>query len=130
MADPCDAETLLVSVTHGGTALGIAIGFSYEHSVQDVVIRDEGVTGPSCRGVIQQDLSASCEFLVAPPIAADTGPSSLVITTKKANGNTRTHTLAYMKSRGSSQQMNRDAPPAVFTQQFVLVSDTVSVVHG
>lgn len=128
-ADPCDAEILLVSVLHGATRLGVSIAFSYNWSVSDVVIRDEGVTGPTCRGIVRQDLDASVEFLVQPPIVPDTGPASLVISTQRANGNARTHTLANMKSRGFSQQMNRDAPPSVYSQQFVLVSSTVSVVH-
>ena len=35
MADPCDAAILLVSATHGVTALGVPVAFSFEFAVSD-----------------------------------------------------------------------------------------------
>ena len=122
-ADPCDAGILLVSITHGSTALGIPVAFNFEQASEDVVIRGAGKTGPSCRGVVAQDLVCVADFLVKPPISTSASAASLVIVMLDANGDTITDTLGSMLPRGFSEEMNRDSPPAVWRQRFVHVGD-------
>lgn len=122
-ASPCDAEVLFVSVVHGAFRYGIPISISYELTVQDVVIRGEGVVGPSCRGIVAKDLVAVCTFLVKPPQDSDVTLADLVITTTMADGGTRTHTLADMTTRGYAYEFSRDNPPAIYRQTFVHTSD-------
>ena len=127
--EPCKAETLLVGVSHGGTAYGVPVAVSYELSVQDVVIRGEGMIGPSCRSIIGADLTAVCSFLVKPPKASDlTG--SLVITAYLADGTNRTHTLLNMVTRGFAYEMNRESPPALYRQSFAHVGNMQSISDG
>ena len=119
-ADPCDAETILVSIVHGSTYLGIAVGFAYEETHDDVVIRGEGVPGPSCVGEVSANLVCTADFLVPPPITPTSQTAaSLVITTKQADTGTKTHTLANMLPRGFAVEMNRDAPPLRYRQRFI-----------
>ncbi len=125
-ADPCDAGILLVSITHGSTALGIPVAFNFEEAIEDVVIRDAGKTGPSCRGVVAQDLVCVADFLVKPPISTGASAASLVIVMKDTDGDTITDTLGSMLPRGYSEEMNRDSPPAVWRQRFVHVGDMTS----
>lgn len=129
-SDPCNSETLLFSITHGGVAYGLPIAVSYELSVQDVVIRGEGMIGPSCRSIIGADLTCVCSFLVKPPQASDTGPASLVITTFLGDGGTRTHTLASMVTRGFAYEFNRESPPAMYRQAFAHVGNMQSPSGG
>jgi len=117
-ANPCNAETLMVSVTHGAFSYGVPIAISYELSVQDVVIRGEGVVGPSCPAIVAKDLVAVCTFLVKPPQNSDVTPANLVITNTMADGNVRTHTLASMTTRGFSYEFARDNAPALYRQTF------------
>lgn len=121
MADPCLSEVLMVSVVHGVFQYGVAVAVSYELTVQDIVVRGEGVVGPTCRAIVAKDLVAVCSFLVKPPQASDTGPADLVITTTMGNGNARVTTLKDMVTRGFAYEFNRDAPPALFRQTFVHV---------
>jgi len=123
MADPCASEVLLVTVTHGGFAYGVAVAVSYELSVQDVVVRGEGKVGPSCRAIVGKDLTAVCSFLVKPPQDSDTGPSNLVISALLGDGGARSHTLANMVTRGFAYEFNRESPPAMYRQSFVHVGD-------
>ena len=122
-ANPCDSEVLLAKVEHGTFQYGIAVAVSYELSVQDVVIRGEGFVGPSCRGLIAADLTAVVSFLVKPAQESDTGEAELKITTYQADGGTRLHTLANMVTRGHSYSMQRESPPAMYTQSFVHVGN-------
>lgn len=123
MAEACSSETLLVTVVHDGFSYGVAVAVSYELSVQDVVIRGEGAVGPSCRAIIGKDLTCVCSFLVKPPQASDKGPGDLVITSMMGDGNSRTHTLANMVTRGFAYEFNRESPPAMYRQSFVHVGD-------
>ena len=121
MADPCKAEVLMVSVVHGAFAYGVAVAVSFELTVQDIVVRGEGVVGPTCRAIVAKDLVSVCSFLVKPPQASDTGPSDLVITTTMGDGGARVSTLKNMVTRGFAYEFNRDSPPALFRQTFVHV---------
>lgn len=118
-ANPCDAAILIVSATHGATQIGMAVGFSFEYSIERIVIPAEGVTGPSCRGIVRQDLVAVVDFLVKGPIEPNTGPSSLVIVTKDSDGDSITDTLATMIADGFAKEMNRESPPGRYRQRFV-----------
>lgn len=128
-ANPCTSETLLATVVHGTYNYGVAVAVSYELSVQDVVIRGEGRVGPSCRGIVGKDLTAVVTYLTKGDgaekymQASDTGPANLVITAYQANGNTTTHTLANMVTRGFAYEFNRESPPAMYRQSFVHVGD-------
>jgi hypothetical protein len=122
-ATACDASILLVSITHGSTALGIPVAFKFEEAIVDVFIRKPGKTGPGCRGVVAQDLVCVADFLVKPPIAPGTAAATLTITMKDAGGDDVIDTLATMIPRGYSEEMNRDSPPAVWRQRFVHVGD-------
>jgi len=122
-ANPCDSEVLLAKVEHGTFQYGIAVAVSYELSVQDVVIRGEGFIGPSCRGLIGGDLVSVVSFLVKPAQESDTGPAELKITTYQADGGTVLHTLANMVTRGFSYSMQRESPPAMYTQSFAHVGN-------
>jgi hypothetical protein len=119
----CDTETILVSAAWAGNALGMAVGFDYSLTVQDIPIRGEDAIGPSCRPVVAADCSASVTFLVKPPIdpiANMNTTGDLVITTRKgAGGDPVVHTLNDMIPRGFAQSMNRDSGPAVYSQAFV-----------
>lgn len=121
MADPCDAGIVLVSVTHGATALPIPTGFAWTEIIQDVVIRDAGSIYPDCRGIFYRDCTCVVDFLVAPAIAPDTGPADLTIVINDAEGDTITVVLKNMVARARSEQMNRDSPPALHRQEFVRV---------
>ena len=123
MADPCDASVLMVSVVHGGFTYGVAVAVSFELTVQDIVIRGEGVVGPSCRATVAKDLVAVCDFLVPPPQDSDVTKADLVITTYQGDGGTTTYTLKDMTTRSFSTQFNREAPPAVHRQTFAHVGD-------
>ena len=118
-ANPCDAPILIVSATHGSTQLGMAVGFSFEYSIERVVIPAEGVTGPSCRGIVRRDLVAVVDFLVKGPIEPDATAASLVIVTKDSDGDSITDTLTTMIPDGFAKEMNRDAPPGRYRQRFV-----------
>jgi len=122
-ANPCDSEILLAKVEHGTFQYGIAVAVSYELSVQDVVIRGEGFVGPSCRGLVGADLTAVVSFLVKPAQESDTGEADLKITTYQADGGTVLHTLKDMVTRGFSYSMQRESPPAMYTQSFVHVGN-------
>lgn len=122
-ADPCDSDILLVSVIHGTFQYGVAVAVSYELSVQDVVIRGEGVVGPSCRGIVAKDIVAVCTFLVKPPQNSQVTPANLVITCTQADGGQTVHTVNDMTTRGFAWEFNRDNPPALFRQTFVHVGD-------
>jgi len=123
MADACDSEVLLATIKHGVFSYGVATAVSYELSVQDVVVRGEGKVGPSCRAIVGKDLTAVCTFLVQPPQESGVAVADLVITCTLGNGNTRTHTLANMTTRGFAYEMNRESPPAMYRQSFVHVGD-------
>jgi len=124
------AEVLLVSATWNDVRLGIVVGFSFEEALQDVVIRGEGVTGPSSRSPVARDLVCTLSFLVQPPIPPildGCTPADLVITTQLADCTTQlTHTLHNMVPRGFAHSMNRDAPPAIWSQSFAHQSDMTS----
>ena len=120
-SSPCDAPILIVSAIHGSTQLGVCVGFSFEWSFERIALPAEGVTYPSCRGIVRQDVVAIVDFIVKAPIAPDTGPSNLAFVTKDSDGDSITDTLANMKSDGYAKEMNRDAPPGRYRQRFVLV---------
>jgi len=122
-ANTCDSEMLLAMVKHGDFQYGIAVAVSYELSVQDVVVRGEGFVGPSCRSIVGADLTAVVSFLVKPAQESDTGEADLKITTYQGDGGTRLHTLANMVTRGHSYSMQRESPPAMYTQSFVHVGN-------
>ena len=122
MADPCTSQVLMVSVVHGACAYGVAVAVSFELTVQDIVVRGEGVVGPTCRAPVAKDLVSVCSFLTKPgPQASDVGPSDLVITTTMGDGNAKVTTLKDMVTRGFAYEFNRDAPPALYRQTFVHV---------
>jgi hypothetical protein len=122
MAAPnaCDASVLVVSAVWGTSALGICTGIAFECTVQDVVVRGEGVTGPTCPAAVVTDLVAVVDFLVGPPIDPienkDTA-ASLVFTSTAVNGS-KTDTLASMIPKGFSSSMDRDNPPKKWRQTF------------
>lgn len=122
-ANVCDSSILMVSVIHGTFQYGIAIAVSFELTVQDIVLRGEGVVGPSCRGEVAKDLVAICDFLVPPPQNSNVTKAELVIVTKQADGGTTTYTLKNMTTRGFSTQFNREAPPAIHRQSFCHIGD-------
>ena len=117
------ADVLLASAKWSNTYLGICVGFSFEESVQDVVIRKELSTSPDARAPIARDLVCTVSFLVGPPVDPVVNgctPGTLVILTQEADCTTcRTHTLTGMVPRGYVKAFNRDTPPAVWTQTFV-----------
>ncbi len=119
-SDPCDAEILIASATHGSTQLGIVTGWNLEFIEQDVSIRGEGVTGPTCRGVIARDFIVVVDFLVPPPIAPNT-LATLTLNSIQADGGTKAYAITTMRSRGYAQAFNRDSPPAQWRQTFVHV---------
>jgi len=130
MADPCDAAILLVSATHGVTALGVPVAFSIEFAVEEVIIRGEGKLGPSCRGNVAYDFVALVDFLVAPPLNPITVvPASLVIVAKDSDGDNITDTMANMKVLGYAKQLDRDTPPARYRQRFGHKGDMDSTPH-
>lgn len=114
-------EALMVSVIHGTFQYGIAVAVSYELTVQDIVVRGEGVVGPTCRAIVAKDLVAVCSFLVKPPQDSDVTVADLVITTTTGNGDSRVTTLKNMTTRGFAYEANRDAPPFLYRQTFVHV---------
>jgi hypothetical protein len=122
-ANACDSEVLLAKVEHGTFQYGVAVAVSYELSIQDVVVRGEGFVGPSCRAIVGADLVAVVNFLVKPAQESDTGPADLKITTYQGDGGTRLHTLKNMVTRGFSYSMQRESPPAMYTQSFVHVGN-------
>ena len=121
--NPCLSDVLLASAKWGETFLGICVGFAFEESVQDVVIRKELSTSPDCRAPIARDVVCTLSFLVPPPIdPVDNGctPETITIQCQEADCTTcRTYTLLTMVPRGYSRAFNRDTPPAIFTQTFV-----------
>ena len=122
MADPCTSQVLMVSVVHGAVAYGVAVAVSYELTVQDIVVRGEGVVGPTCRAIVAKDLVAVCSFLTQPgPQNSDVTAADLVITTTMGNGNAKVTTLKDMTTRGFAFEFNRDSPPALYRQTFVHV---------
>ena len=122
MADPCTSQVLMVSVVHGAVAYGVAVAVSYELTVQDIVVRGEGVVGPTCRAIVAKDLVAVCSFLTQPgPQNSDVTKADLVITTTMGNGNAKVTTLNDMTTRGFAFEFNRDSPPALYRQTFVHV---------
>jgi len=120
MASACDSEVLMVSVVHGAHAYNVAVAVSYELSVQDVVVRGEGVVGPSCRAIVGKDLTAVVSHLVKPSYDSDY-VGDLVVTAYLGSGATRTHTLKNMVSRGFAYEFNRESPPAMYRQSFAHV---------
>ena len=122
-SQPCDSDVLLVSVFHGSFQYGVAVAVSFELSVQDVVIRGEGVVGPSCRAIVGKDLTCVCSFLVQPPQNSNAGPANLVITATTGSGDTVTHTLQNMVTRGFAYEFNRESSPAMWRQSFVHVGN-------
>ena len=126
-ASPNQSEVLLVSGSWNGTRLGIVVGFSYEQALQDVVIRGEGMTGPSCRSPVARDMVATISFLVGPPIdpiANGCTPGELDIVVQLADCTTQiTHKILNVLPRGYSHSGNRDAPPFIWTQSFAIQSD-------
>ena len=129
-ANPNQAEVLLVSAAWAGTRLGVVVGFSFEEALQDVVIRGEGVTGPSCRSPVARDMVVTLSFLVGPPIdpiANGCTPGDLAIKVQLADCVTQlTHTIKNVLPRGYSHSGNRDAPPFIWTQSFAIQSDMTS----
>jgi len=122
MAEPCTSQVLMVSVIHGAVSYGVAVAVSYELTVQDIVVRGEGVVGPTCRAIVAKDLVAVCSFLTQPgPQNSDVDVADLVITTTMGNGNAKVTTLKDMTTRGFAFEFNRDAPPALGRQTFVHV---------
>ena len=122
MAEPCTSAVLMVSVLHGAVSYGVAVAVSYELTVQDIVVRGEGVVGPTCRAIVAKDLVAVCSFLTQPgPQNSDVDKADLVITTTMGNGNAKVTTLKDMTTRGFAYEFNRDAPPALYRQTFVHV---------
>jgi len=116
----CDAPTILVSVTHGGVALGIPISFNYEWVQEDVVVRDAGGISPACRSVIGQDFTCVVDYLVPPLSPLGLTPASLVISMLDGGGGSVVDTITNMIARGSSQEINRDSPPMIYRQRFVI----------
>jgi hypothetical protein len=129
-ANPSQAEVLLVSATWNGTRLGVVVGFSYEEALQDVVIRGEGVTGPSCRSPVARDMVATLSFLVGPPIdpiAFGCTAGELDIVVQLADCVTQIDRKIFNTlPRGFSHSGNRDAPPFIWTQSFAIESDMTS----
>jgi len=122
MAEPCTSQVLMVSVIHGAVSYGVAVAVSYELTVQDIVVRGEGVVGPTCRAIVAKDLVAVCSFLTQPgPQNSDVTEADLVITTTMGNGNAKVTTLKDMTTRGFAFEFNRDSPPALYRQTFVHV---------
>src|SRR3989337_3057535 len=122
MAAPtaCDAGVLIVSAVWSTTALGICTGIAFECTVQDVVVRNEGKTGPGCPAAVVTDLVAVVDFLVGPPIdpiANTNTAASLVFTTTAVSGS-KVDTLASMIPKGFSSSMDRDNPPKKWRQTF------------
>ena len=126
---PCQAEILLSTITFGGVDLGVSVGFSLEEIVQDIVIRGEAVTGPSCRGIIHRDAIATVHFLSPPVIPPTCVKGALVITTLDAQCPPVSHVKTLgagdnmMVPRGYSVVLNRESPPAIYSQTFVAVGD-------
>jgi len=120
-ADVCNRDDLLVSIVWGTDALGIAVGASFECSIVDEPGRGEGVTGPTCPAVVATDLVAVADFLIKDPIdpiANAITAKDLVITCKRANQTTVTHTCKSMHPRGYRWAFDRDNPPARWSQTF------------
>lgn len=133
---PCLADVLLASAKWGDVFLGVCVGFAFEESCQDVVIRAELSTSPNCRAPIARDVVCTVSFLVPPPVDPVVNgctPNSLVIQCQEADCVTcRTYTLATMVPRGYARAFNRDTPPAIFTQTFVFegnmdISDPITI---
>jgi len=122
-ADVCNRDDLLVSIVWGTDSLGIAVGASFECSIVDEPGRGEGVTGPTCPAVVATDLVAVADFLIKDPIdpiANAITAKDLVITCKRANQTTVTHTCKSMHPRGYRWAFDRDNPPARWSQTFRL----------
>lgn len=125
MADPCDAPILIVSGTLGGSAWPLVVAYSFEETVERVVIPNEGVVGPSCRGIVRKDLIGTVDFLVKGAKAIDTNGSA-VFTTKDSDGNNVTDTLATMYADGYAHDVDRDRPPGRWRQRIVHKGDMSS----
>ena len=118
-ADPCNRDILMVSVTWGGEAYGIAVGASFEMSIVDEPGRGEGVIGPTCPGMVAGDLISVVDFLVknpVDPISNQYTAKDLVITCKRADQVSVSHTCKSMIPRGYRYAFDRDNPPARWSQ--------------
>ena len=114
---PSNAQILVTTCTHGGTAIGIVTEFTWTW-VKDVIpIRDEGSTNDDALGVVGTRLEAEVTSLYS-PIADTMTPGSLVLKTITVAGATKTCTLTNMVPINCTKVINRDSPPAMFKQTF------------
>lgn len=114
----CDAIVLILSVTHGGADIPMAVGWLWRYSTQRVIIRAQGVTGPSCRPIVGRDVVATIRHLNGPSIAPDTS-GSLVMTGIDGDGDSHAITITTMLADGFGQSVDVNAPPGSYDQDFV-----------
>lgn len=124
-ADPCDAVILILSASHGGTDLGMCVGFRHRYSIQRVTIPGPGKTGPTCKPIIRRDYNATVRFLVGPPIVPDTS-GSLVLTGIDGGGDNHAVTITTMLADGYEQAVDVNSPPGAWDQDFTHKGDMAS----
>jgi hypothetical protein len=123
-------DVLISSVSGLSGGSRITVGFDFHFIQDDVIVRGEGVTGPSERGVYKTDAELTIDFLLPPVSTPDAAPATLTIVDKMTNGSNRTHTFASMKPRGYDLSFNRDNPPATYKQKYVYVGDDASACYS
>lgn len=119
------AMILLSSVQYGETDLGTPNAVAVEETIDTVVIRNQGKTGPGARGVIAKDVTVLIDFLekgvIVPSDCMGTDTLHIVGTTSDCSE--VDIDITGMMALGYSFEMNRNSPPGVWRQKFALVSD-------
>ncbi len=117
MADPNNANILIVTAVHGSTGLGVCKLYDFGEVADIIKLRGEGTLGPSAVGLTGKDLVCVVDFLVKGSIAPGT-IGTLTLTSKDSDGNTITDALLTMVALGQSHRFDRDNPPGVWRQLF------------
>ena len=121
----CDAQAILVSVTHNAVSLGIATGYTFREEVTFLEVPGEGSVGSDCVSVIRRRLVATVRFLKKGVSAVGT-VGALVATQKDGDGNSILDTLASMVAGSHGKSVDRNSPPFEYEQEFVNKSSFAS----
>lgn len=130
MATEKDVEILLSTCEYDGVPQPMVVGYSWRWSKTYIPIRGQGSTDPKQQGLIARMLVCTIQFLTQPVFDDTETPATIGIVTKTCEANSMeagecTDTLQNLIPTGLAKQVNRESPPFVYEQDFILKGDAV-----